>query len=173
MNFETSMILSIPQIRLCMRVLGLDLWDDLPLLLTEEPPEQRIMNGFLELITMGLMIPDEGKYRMDSVLREQMERIGGAQKTYQLSDAHRIQAFLYETDSSLVLLSPDWGKPGYCRISSFSGISPEQICEEYASSRACSLTMQLQDTTNQEPGQYDMEKLACFFGMNEKPEDKT
>lgn len=171
MNSEQSIILSIPQIRLCMTVLGMDVWDDLPLIKTEEPTEQRLMNAFLDLIGMGRMIPEQDKFRMEPLLQNQLELVGSAQRVYHLYDGDRILAFLYENDSIIVMLSPDWGNPGYCRISNFHDTSPWQVRDEYAASLDFDVNTELREAEMKEAGQYNAEKLAFFLGIPQKPEE--
>ena len=57
MTSESGSIFSIPELRLCMNLAGYEQWDDLPLVDTNEPAEQRIMNAFLHLIQLQRFLP--------------------------------------------------------------------------------------------------------------------
>lgn len=171
MESESSIILNIPQLRLSLKALGFEEWDDLPFVETEEAPEQRLMNGFFGLIEMGKFIPEQAKYRMESGFQKQMQMIGGARRVYHLIDGKQILALCYEYDGIFAVVTPDWGKPGFCRISQYSNVSAEQLRDEFASSAEYGERVALQEAVPEEPGKYDPEKLMYFLESPSKSEE--
>lgn len=173
MTPESSLILSIPQIRLCMNVLGCGQWDDLPLLDTGEPAEQRLLNAFLHLIRTERFLPVEGGYEMEPALRRQMLRIAEADRVYHLYGKERILAFLYEKDGDLTVISPDPGNREHCKVSSFTGAAREDVLAWSSGPAARPEDLQLRPARDSEAhmGRYDISKLDLFLGIDTGTED--
>ena len=174
MKPESTMILSIPEIRLCLSVLGCDYWGDLPMIDTCEPVEQRLMNAFLHLIQTGRFLPVEDKYQFEPGFCQQMLCIGLPERTWQLYEQGKVLAFLYERDHCITSISPDWGMQEGCRVSSFINAKPEDVLSWFSSLEEHPEVLELcQMEKLSADGQYDREKLAYFLGMAAKTEEAT
>lgn len=173
MTPESSIILSIPELRLCMNVLGCGQWDDLPLMETAEPAEQRLMNAFLHLIQTDRFLPVEGGYQMEPAFEQLMRCIGQADSVCRLYQKGRILAFLYQKDSSVAAVSPDWGSRERCIISIFPGTAPAEVQAWFSEPANPGEEPELRQAGRPDMagGRYDAEELAFFLGAPAKMEE--
>lgn len=167
---ELSMILSIPQLRLSLNMLGYTHWHDLPLIDTDESVEQRLMNAFLHLVQTGHLINAEGGYRMAPGFEQLMTNIGQADNVYHLCEEQRILAFFYEKDGKTVVLSPDRGHWEHCRLMQYRDAVPADIAAVMAEEMQ-PLQLLRAETTGNDPDGYDLEKLAFFLAVSAESEE--
>ena len=168
MTSESGMILSIPQLRLCADTLGGKPWDDLPLLDTGEPVEQRLMNAFMKLTQSGYFLPEADGFKPTDEFAEVILHITHAKQVFRVWEDDRILAFFYEKDGSLVTICPDGGNPDHCRITCYPGQSPQQGLAQFPEPEK----LRLEEVPPQrEMGQYDLEKLALFFAETKTTEE--
>ena len=132
MTSESGSIFSIPELRLCMNLAGYEQWDDLPLVDTNEPAEQRIMNAFLHLIQLQRFLPGVQGYEMESNLEEMAKIVGGAEEIAHGCIGEHIAAFLYRKKERIVVIEPDLGHPEHCRVRCFEGVSLEEAAGQSA-----------------------------------------
>lgn len=160
---EQSMLLTIPEIRLSLKLLGYEKWNDLPLIETDESVEQRIMNAFLKLIQSGYFEEYDGGYRMTEDFRKKMIWIGQADQVYHLWDEERIAVFVYEKEGEILLISPDFGKRDGCKITNLGACLPENIINEISDfeNRRDYLELKRAEADKEEIG---AEKLIYFLG---------
>lgn len=166
---ELSMILSIPELRLCLNTLGYT-WNDLPLIDTEEPVEQRLMNAFLHLIQTERLISAEDGYRMEPEFEQLMVNVGQADHVFHLYQEEQILAFFYEKDGQTVVISPDWGNREHCRLMQYRDAAPADIAAAMADETQ-PLQLLRAEATGNDPDGYDLEKLAFFLAVNAKAEE--
>ncbi len=172
MEVEISYILSVPQLRLCLDVLGCDEWDDLPMIDTQEPVEQRLMNAFLSMIQAGLFLPGEAGYQMEPVLAKKLQDIGQADKVWYLLAGGQILALLYSKDSHLAAVYPDEGKPEYCIVAFYEQTSVEALSAEIAAMFDGSDGAQLLEADALPRDRESlMEKMALFYGVTPEKEE--
>lgn len=172
MTAESNLILSIPEFRLSLNVLGYSQWDDLPVVATAEPAEQRMMNAFLRLIQGGYFLPTEGGYRPEPEFERQILSVGQAEQVWHLYHKDQIMAFLYGKGSNIAAVSPDWGNPEYCRIWLFCDAAPEDLTEWFAGQTDSKEQLWLCPAEpNAQRGIYDTHKLSLFYGNHIKTEE--
>lgn len=160
---ESGVVLSITQLRLSLNLLDCIQWDDLPLIATEEPLEQRIMNAFLGLIQAGWLCSTPNGYDFDPDFRDLMLQLGQAEHRYRLYDGNQILALLYEHHGSVVAVTPDWGNRDHCKVLHIA-TAPAAAAQILAEGRD-GLILQLQDDVDAASGQSNVEQLGFFFGL--------
>lgn len=125
-----GMIFSIVQLRLCLNVLHSGRWNDLPLLESPVPVEQRLMNAMLELISQGRFVPEGDVYRMEENLETMLWKVLTCERVRTIRSGDQIVLLSYETGAEAVTLTPDMGHPGYCVIALEAPPQPGQGCQE-------------------------------------------
>lgn len=170
MTPESVTILSIPELRLCMNVLGFEAWDDLPLVATGEPAGQRLLNAFLHLIQQARFLPVEGGYEMEPSFRQQLCTLGEADRSHRLYEGQELLAFLYEKGDEAAVLTPDPGHPEHCKLHSFSGASTDRLLE-WAGELARQPERLRLCPNEAAPGTYEIENSAFFLGTDADTED--
>lgn len=161
---ESGVILSIPQLRLCMKLLDCPQWNDLPLIATEEPPEQRIMNAFLGVVQAGWLCSTPEGYAFESDFRDLMLRIGRAERRYLLFDGDQILSLLYECHGSVVAVMPDWGNRDHCKVLPCIADVVDDAARILAPERN-GLILQQQNDTDAISERHSMEQFGFFFGL--------
>ena len=126
MMSESGSIFSIPELRLCMHLSGHSEWDDLPLVDTNEPAEQRIINAFLHLIQLQRFLPGVQGYEMESQVEEMAHIIGDAEEIAHLCLENQIATFLYRKKDRIVAVVPDLGHVDHCKVHCFDGVTMEE-----------------------------------------------
>lgn len=159
---ESGIVLSIPQLRLSMNLLDCPQWDDLPLIATEEPPEQRLMNAFLGMVHSGWLHPTPDGYVFDPDFRDLMVQIGHAARRYYLYDGDQLLAVLYEHHGSAAAVTPDWGNRDHCKILPFPNAAD---AARILAGERDGLVLQQQNDSGASSGQYNMEQFGFFFGL--------
>lgn len=170
MKNESGIILSIPQLRLCADTLTGKRWDDLPLLDTGEPLEQRLLNAFLKLIQAGYFLPEADGFAPTDEFAEIIACVSLPEKAFRLWEGERIAAFLYEKAGLLAVIAPDAGNPEHCRVTCYTGMTPEEAVKEQFPEHEKLRLMQVQEADRQRD-QSKPEKLALFFGATKKTEE--
>lgn len=169
MTNESGIILSIPQLRLCVDTLGGKRWDDLPLLDNGEPAEQRIMNAFIQLIQAGYFLPEADGFAPTERFADMILSISDADRVYQLWKGNRVVAFFYEKEDGFVTVCPDAGNPDHCRINRYTSMGAEEVKEQFP--EAEKLLLKPVPVSGGKIGQSDIENLALFFGETNDTEE--
>lgn len=163
MKNESGIILSIPQLRICLNLFDCPGWDDLPLADTGETPEQRLMNAFLGLIQAGWFVSTPDGYEPKADFRSLIVHIGQAECVYQLHDGIRVWAMLYEKAGSVAAIVPDRGNWESCRVLPDVGATAREAAQILAEGRQ-DLVLRRQDAAAKKPGEYEITELEFFFG---------
>ena len=161
---ESGVVLSIPQLRLCMNLLDCPQWDDLPLIATEEPPEQRIMNAFLGMVQAEWLCSTPDGYDFEPDFRDLMLQIGRAERRYRLFNGDQILALLYECHGSVVAVMPDWGNRDHCKVLPHIAAVADDAARILAEERN-GLVLRQQNDTDAMSEQHNMEQFGFFFGL--------
>ena len=166
MEADRSITLSSPELRLSLKVLGFAQWDDLPLLDTEEPVEQRLMNALLHLIQKECFYPVGEQYAPTREFCQLIGNIGQAERVYCLYAQQYILAFFYEKGQTISVLSPDWGKQEQCRVAAYEGSSLQELQVQYSviSDQRIKTELKRWEKGPEEEGTYDLEQLGYFVG---------
>ncbi len=166
MEIERSMILSIPELRLGLNVLGCTQWDDLPLLDTGDAVEQRMLNAFLQLIQKGCFCPQGDKYVPDRDFSQMIRGIGRAERVHYLYAGEYVVAFLYEKGQIISVVSPDWGKREQCRISVFVDVPLAEIQMQFSVLAGETIQTNLKEYSKPQAdnGTYNLHELSFFMG---------
>ena len=163
MKNESGIILSIPQLRICLNLFDCPGWDDLPLADTGESTEQRLMNAFLDMIRAGWFVNTPDGYEPVPELRSLIVHVGQAEKVYQLYDERCIWAFLYEKAGAVAAIVPDLGNWEYCKILPDVGATAQEAAKTLAEDGR-ELSLRRWDAALKKPGEYEIEQLGLFFG---------
>ena len=167
---QPGMIISIPQLRICMRILDSQ-WDDIPTLQTDEPLEQRLVNAFLGLVGDGRLRPTGEGYEFDPEFLEKLRPVAKADTVWTIQEQDKILAFLYEDRDHMTILSPAPGHRDRCRLSVVYGTDPEQLLREATARSRMPETVRL--CPKGPADRHDMDKMALFFDTGARTEDPT